>query len=63
MLREQALSQTDVKRNSTKAAIVTGGNAGIGLETCYFLMRAGYTVVIGTEKSCRTPREVIPFAY
>lgn len=47
-MRDRALASGDVKANGNKAAIVTGGNAGIGLETCYYLLRAGYQVIIGT---------------
>lgn len=47
-MRDKALANIDTVANAKKAAIVTGGNAGIGLETCYFLLRAGYHVIIGT---------------
>lgn len=43
-LRDKAVSESTV---SGKYAIVTGGNTGIGLETCYFLLKAGYKVIIG----------------
>ena len=49
-MRDKALSSIDPASNANKAAIVTGGNAGIGLETCYFLLRAGYQVIIGTKR-------------
>ena len=48
-MREQAISQIDASKVRGKVAIVTGGNAGIGVETCYFLLRAGYHVIIGTK--------------
>jgi NAD(P)-dependent dehydrogenase (short-subunit alcohol dehydrogenase family) len=47
-MREQAISQIDLSKTKDKVAIITGGNAGIGVETCYFLLRAGYHVVIGS---------------
>ena len=46
-MRDQALNETKIEENKQKAAIVTGGNSGIGLETCYFLMKAGFQIVIG----------------
>lgn len=48
-MRDTALLQVNASQVQGKVAIVTGGNAGIGLETCYFLLKAGYHVIIGTR--------------
>jgi NAD(P)-dependent dehydrogenase (short-subunit alcohol dehydrogenase family) len=60
LMREQAISQIDASKVRGKVAIVTGGNAGIGVETCYFLLRAGYHVIIGC-RSVKLGEEAVAY--
>uniref|UniRef100_A0A7S0XN19 Uncharacterized protein n=1 Tax=Elphidium margaritaceum TaxID=933848 RepID=A0A7S0XN19_9EUKA len=51
---QEEKSASNLKQNGTKTALVTGGNAGIGYETCKGLLKAGFHVVVcarSTEKA------------
>ncbi|MFJ6654784.1 SDR family NAD(P)-dependent oxidoreductase [Streptomyces sp. NPDC091377] len=42
-----------MSRSRTRTALVTGGNRGIGLETCRQLVAAGHDVVLGARDAAR----------
>jgi NAD(P)-dependent dehydrogenase (short-subunit alcohol dehydrogenase family) len=44
-------AQDGTKNQNSKLALVTGGNAGIGFETCRGLLKAGYDVVVGARSA------------